>query len=797
MQDYEKLGVFYLGKRFDVARSELLDELVLYDSRDLVTHALCVGMTGSGKTGLGIDLLEEAAIDGIPAIVIDPKGDLTNLMLTFPDLKPEDFQPWVNPDDARKKDLTLEAFAAQQADLWKKGLESWGESGERIAKLKQAAEFAIYTPGSSIGLSVSVLKSFDVPEAAILDDSELLQDRISSTVSGLLGLMGIDADPIQSREHILLSTLISHAWDQGEGLDIAGLIEGVQNPPFEQVGVLKLEDFYPSKDRFGLVMALNNLLAAPGFSAWLEGQPLDVGGMLHSPEGKPRVAIFSIAHLNDAERMFFVTLLLNHVLGWIRTQSGTTSLRAMLYMDEIFGFFPPVANPPSKAPLLALLKQARAFGLGVVLATQNPVDLDYKGLANIGTWFVGRLQTERDRDRLMDGLLSAQSGAAFDRKELEKLLAGLESRTFLMNNVHDAGPVVFQTRWAMSYLRGPLTRDQIKLVMSDAKIEQPAAAGPVAAPAAGDQTGARPALSPDVPQFFVPARSLPSNTPLTYQPQLLGVARVHYESKKSDVDSTETLVATFPVTEAAVPVDWEGGNLVELDPKDLEKTPAGEASYRPLAAAGADADNYSGWEKDFKDWVYSTQRLSLFRSPTLKLTSDPGEAEGAFRLRLGQAAREARDEAVEKLRKKYAPKLTTLEDRVRRAEQAVEREKAQAVSQGTQTAISIGATLIGAFVGRKAISATTLGRATTAARGVGRTAREREDIGRAEESLEALQGRLADLEAEFQTETDELEAKFDPTAEDLETIELKPKKTNISVDTLVLAWVPEGPVAGG
>jgi hypothetical protein len=792
MQDFEKLGVFYLGKRYDIENSKLLDELILYDSRDLVTHALCVGMTGSGKTGLGIDLLEEAAIDGIPAIVIDPKGDLTNLLLTFPDLKPEDFLPWVNPDDARKHDMTLEAYAEKQAQVWKQGLEGWGESGERIARLRESAGFAIYTPGSTIGLPVSVLKSFDVPEPAILQDTELLQDRISSTVSGLLGLMGIEADPVQSREHILLSTLIGGAWGEGRGLDLPGLIEGVQNPPFEQVGVLKLEDFYPSKDRFGLVMALNNLLAAPGFAAWLEGQPLDIGGLLHTPEGKPRLAIFSIAHLNDAERMFFVTLLLNHVLGWIRTQSGTTSLRALLYMDEIFGFFPPVAEPPSKAPLLSLLKQARAFGLGVVLATQNPVDLDYKGLANIGTWFVGRLQTERDRDRLMDGLLSAQSGAAFDRKDLEKLISGLESRTFLMNNVHDAGPVVFQTRWAMSYLRGPLTRDQIKSLMADAKVDAPGPSSTVTAPSDAKQTGDRPALSPDVPQFFVPARTLPSSGPVTYQPRLLGVGRIHYELKKSGVDSDETLVIGFPITEAAVPIDWESGQALEVDPKDLGKSPAAEAVFRPLPAAGAVADNYDGWEKDFKDWLYATQRLTLFRSQALKLNSELGESEGAFRMRLGQAAREARDDAVEKLRKKYAPKLSTLEDRVRRAQQAVEREQSQAKTQEMQTAISIGATLLGAVVGRKALSATTLGRATTAARGVSRSARERQDISRAEESLEALQGRLADLEAEFQAETAELEAKFDPTAEELDTVEVKPKKTNINVDTVVLGWVPEG-----
>jgi hypothetical protein len=791
MQDFEKLGVFYLGKRFDVDHDKLLDELVLYDSRDLVTHALCVGMTGSGKTGLGIDILEEAAIDGIPAIVIDPKGDLTNLLLTFPDLKPEDFLPWINTDDARKKDLSPEAFAEQQAELWQKGLESWGESGERIARLRESAEFAIYTPGSNVGLQVSVLKSFAVPEQGILDDTELLQDRISSTVSGLLGLMGIDADPVQSREHILLSTLISQAWGEGKGLDLPTLIESVQNPPFEQVGVLKLEDFYPSKDRFGLVMALNNLLAAPGFATWLDGQPLDVGSMLHTADGKPRLAIFSIAHLDDAERMFFVTLLLNHVLGWIRTQSGTTSLRALLYMDEIFGYFPPVANPPSKGPLLGLLKQARAFGLGVVLATQNPVDLDYKGLANIGTWFVGRLQTERDRERLMDGLLGAESGAAFDRQDLEKLLSSLKSRTFLMNNVHDAGPVVFQTRWAMSYLRGPLTRDQIKTLMAGVEAGAPTPSTQAAVPSAGGRAGDRPALSPDIPQFFAPSQSPPSESAITYQPRLLGVARIHYQSKKSGVDSDQSPVVAFPITDAAVPIDWDAGKLMDIDPKDLGKTPAQKAIYRPLPAAGADADNYPGWEKDFKGWLYATQRLNLLRSPTFKLTSETGESEGAFRLRLGQAAREARDEAVEKLRKKYGPKLERLEDRIRRAEQAVDREQSQAKTQEMQTAISIGATLLGAVVGRKAISSTTLGRATTAARGVSRSARERQDIARAEETVEALQAQLTDMEAEFQEETDALEAKFDPTGEELETVELKPTKTNISVDTLVLAWIPE------
>lgn len=796
MQDYEKLGVFYLGKRFDPDKQAELDELVLYDSRDLVTHALCVGMTGSGKTGLGIGLLEEAALDGIPAIVIDPKGDLTNLLLTFPQLRAEDFLPWINADDARKQGVSLEDFAQQQAETWREGLETWGQTGERIARLRDSAEFAVYTPGSHAGLSVSVLKSFQVPEPQILNEPELFQDRIRSTVSGLLGLMGIEADPIQSREHILLSNLLTQAWGSSQSLDLASIIEGVQKPPFETVGVLKVEDFFPGKDRFGLVMALNNLLAAPGFAAWLEGEALDIGSMLHTPAGKPRVAIFSIAHLSDAERMFFVTLLLNQVLGWTRTQSGTGSLRAVVYMDEIFGYFPPVANPPSKGPLLGLLKQARAFGVGVVLATQNPVDLDYKGLSNIGTWWIGRLQTERDRDRLMEGLLSADAGASFDRPELQQLLSNLPARVFLMKNIHETGPVVLKTRWAMSYLRGPLTREQIKTLMAG---RAPAAAASAAAPAASPpaatampETAAKPALSPDVPEVFVPSPGPGSGGAASYQPHLMGVARIHYESKTSNVDVNQQVLAAFPMADSLVPVDWEAGQVMDLDPKTLQKSPPPGARYRPLPSAAGDADNYRSWEKDVKAWLYANQRLRLWRSPTFKLTSDPAEAEGAFRLRLGQAAREARDAAVETLRKKYAPKLAAMQERVRRAEQAVGREASQAKSQGMQTAISIGATLLGAVIGRKTLGTSTIGRATTAARGVGRTAREREDIARAQETFESLKGRLADLESEFQAETEALEVKFDPTAEALEAVELKPTKTNISIDTLVLAWVPEG-----
>jgi hypothetical protein len=432
MEDFEKLGAFYLGHSYDLQTKQLGESLVLYDSKDLVTHAVCVGMTGSGKTGLCIGLLEEAAIDGVPSIVIDPKGDLSNLLLTFPQLIGNDFLPWINQEDAKKKNLTEGEYADQQAQLWKKGLHDWGQGGDRIQRLRDSADFVIYTPGSSAGISVSILKSFAAPNQTVLDDVELLRDRINTTATSLLGLLGIQADPIQSREHILIATILNRFWPEGKDVDLESLIGQIQDPPITKIGVLDLESFYPSKDRFGLVMALNNLIASPGFSAWMEGEALDIGQILHSPSGKPKVSIFSIAHLGDAERMFFVSLLLNQVLGWMRAQSGTTSLRAILYMDEIFGYFPPVANPPSKLPLLTLLKQARAFGLGIVLATQNPVDLDYKGLANTGTWFIGRLQTERDKQRVIEGLegAAASQGSNFDRSNMEQTLAGLGSRVF-------------------------------------------------------------------------------------------------------------------------------------------------------------------------------------------------------------------------------------------------------------------------------------------------------------------------------------------------------------------------------
>ncbi|MBN1375455.1 MAG: ATP-binding protein [Dehalococcoidia bacterium] len=819
MEDFEKLGVFYIGREYDLAARESGGRLVLYDSRDLTTHGVCVGMTGSGKTGLCIGILEEAAIDGIPAIIIDPKGDMPNMMLTFPQLNAEDFAPWINEDDARRKGLSPQDFAAKQAELWKKGLASWGESGERISRLKQAADFVIYTPGSNAGIPVSILKSFAAPPPAMIEDNELLGDRIASTVTSLLGLIGIAADPIKSKEHILISTILDMAWRQGVDLDLAALIHQIQTPPVSKIGVLGLDSFYPAKERFELAMLINNLLAAPGFSTWMEGEALDIGQILYTPSGKPRMSIFSIAHLSDAERMFFVSLLLNQVLAWMRQQPGTTSLRAMLYMDEIFGYFPPVANPPSKQPLLTLLKQARAFGVGILLATQNPVDLDYKGLSNTGTWLIGRLQTERDKARVLEGLegAAATQGSKFNKQAMEQTLAGLGSRVFLMNNVHDDAPTIFETRWAMSYLRGPLTRNQIKKLMTPVKSQMPRQATPIhtqgtaatgafaaapqvmGAPSAHSSADApapagmtsRPVLPPDVQQYFVPPRgSQPAGYSLFYKPAVLGAAQINFSDTKTGVDTQDENMAVTDITDEPIPVNWDNARDAAFDIADLEKSPLSPSQFVPLPSAAGKARSYTTWSNAYVTWLYGNKKFDLFKSATYKQFSKLGESERDFRIRLAQSVREQRDEMMDKLRKKYQVKIATLDERVRKAQQAVDREAEQKKQQTMQTVISVGSTLLGAFLGSKVLGTGTVGRATTAARSAQRIFKEGQDVERAKETVAAHQQTLDEIEKEFKAETDELAAKTDPATEELQTISIRPAKKDIIVKFVGLAWMP-------
>ncbi len=501
MQFVEAPNNFYLGARVDPESDQVLeDEVIYYDSRDLMTHGVILGMTGSGKTGLGITILEEAVIDNIPLLIIDPKGDITNMLLAFPDLEPSRFQPWVNPDDAVRADATVEEHARVTAERWKEGLEKWGITNARIQDYRRASRFSIYTPGSEAGLPISILHSFAAPAGGWTGNEEILRERISGTVTAMLALIGMNANPVEDREHILISNIFEYNWRHNTDLSLEQLIVQVQRPPFGKLGVLDVETVFPEKDRFKLAQQLNNIIAAPNFQSWLQGEPIDIPSLLYTPEGYPRTSIFYIAHLNEAERQFIITLLLENLLAWMRTLSGSTSLRALIYIDEVFGMMPPYPrNPVTKDPIMRLLKQARAFGVGALLSTQNPKDIDYKGLSNIGTWFIGKLQTENDKERVLEGLDSARDASSvLDLKTVDKLIGRLGSRQFIYHNVHETEtPKLMTTRWAMSYLSGPLTRDQISLLMANQRqiLSQQQAAQPQQlahhyAPVAGVSVGA-------------------------------------------------------------------------------------------------------------------------------------------------------------------------------------------------------------------------------------------------------------------------------------------------------------------
>ncbi len=790
IQDFEKFGVFYLGKIYDSDKGKLSNELLLYDSKNLTTHAMCVGMTGSGKTGLGIALLEEAAIDRIPSLVIDPKGDLGDLLLTFPELSPSEFLPWVDPAEAERQKMTVEAYAEMTAKNWKEGLAKWGEGPERIQKLKAAVEMTIYTPASRAGVPLSILSSFAAPPKEMLLDLGALRERVLSTTSSLLGLLGIAADPIKSREHILIATIIDQAWREGSDLDLVTLIQRIQKPPFDKMGALDINTFFPAKDRMALSISLNGLLASPGFQAWMEGDPLDIQQLLYTPEGKPKLSIISIAHLSDSERMFFVTLLLNQLLAWMRRQSGTSSLRALFYMDEIFGFFPPTSMPPSKVPMLTLLKQARAYGLGIVLATQNPVDLDYKGLSNCGTWFIGKLQTERDRARVIEGLNVASNGE-IDSKALDKFLAATGKRIFIMRSIHEKEPLLFETRWTMSYLRGPLTLTQIESLTDKRSI--PTHTLTQGLQQKSNLTAAKVAVPPGISEYFVRRPNM--LPPVRYRPLVIGFAKLHFVDAKSKVDTWEDFTIVASPGEGGNEILWEKGENVPEIKKLLEKEPLAGSTYEEMPSGLMQEKNYVSFAKSFAAWLYQNQTLSIYQYADLGLFSEKGESEKDFRLRIALGLREKRDQLAANLRNQYSKRMTVLTEKIRRAQEKLSQKKQQAGLQKADTWISIGTTLLGTLFG-KGPTKGTLSQAGTSMRRVGKMSKETQEASQAEEECKALQRQFDEVQAELNQKISQIPSSMDPSNIKLETLALKPRKSDISVEGVALIWWPINPSQG-
>lgn len=804
---------FYLGKEFDFNNKVLTDNIIYYDPADLTTHMFVTGMTGSGKTGLCVGLMEEAALQNIPAIVIDPKGDLTNLLLHFPELLPQDFEPWIDPEEARRENKSSQVKAEETATFWKNGLAEWGLTGENIQKLQDSAEFAIYTPGSTSGIAVDILSSFAAPELDWNENQEVLRERIASNITALLGLIGFnDIDPLGSREHILLANIMEYYWSKGQSFDLGDLILQTQSPPFDRLGTFPIDRLFPEKDRFALAMKLNNFLASPSFQTWMQGQSLDIQKMLFAENGKPRHSIFYLAHLSENERMFFVTLLFAAVESWMRRQSGTSGLRAIIYFDEILGYLPPVANPPSRPIMLRMLKQARAFGVGLVLATQNPVDMDYKALSNAGTWMIGRLQTDQDKERLMDGLQSASG--SIDRAEANNLLSNLGKRVFLLHNVHSKGLQLFNTRWVMNYLAGPLTRSQIPALnaLVGAGVNK-SSAGPRSAAnepktqpvksqsAASEPVTTQSVLKPVLPSGIIDYH-LPNNLTLQnaaqkanislssrskmvaieYHPRLLAQAEIRYLDRKYNIQTMQKK-SVLVEDETGRMIRWEDHISGAIDQDKIERFSLPETGYQQMPVWMTDPKTIKILESDFLDWVYRTDNLKIRASQSLKIFAGPVVSEQEFKTQIHQAIKDQMDLEIEKVKSTYEKKITTLEQKLDKEKRDVESAEDRLGQRRLEEVGTHGEMLLALLSKRRKSISSSLTKRRMTAQAKDKLENEKKDVEDAIKNLEAMQTEMKDTIAQ-------LEQEWSGKANDITEITITPLKKDIFIELFGIAWVP-------
>ncbi len=794
-------GKLFIGETIDADSGDRSGEPVLLDSADFTTHGVVVGMTGSGKTGLGIVLLEEALLSGVPVLAIDPKGDLANLALTFPSMAAEDFAPWMDEGQARVQQISTDDMAAKTAETWREGLASWGLDGDDVAQLKAAAKPVIYTPGSSAGVQLDALGRLSVPAAT---DPAIRQDEADATVSGLLGLVGIESDPLSGREHILMSNLIMRSWDEGIDLDLPTLLAQIMDPPMRKLGVLELDTFFPPADRQALVMKLNGLLASPSFAAWAEGEPLDIDKILYDADGNPRAAIMSLSHLEEAERQFAITLLLSRVISWMRTKPGTGELRALVYIDEVMGLAPPIGNPPTKKPILTLLKQARAFGVGLILATQNPVDLDYKALSNAGTWLVGRLQTEQDKNRLVDGLRGADGST--DIGEVERRISSLGKRQFVARSARSMDLPLFTTRWAMSYLAGPMTRDQIAGLMADyvpptvgegsgsshGDDDSPSAkTGPTMA---DDESTMAPKTPDDLTVRFVhPSAPWAADlgldvTSSRLEPALAARVSLLFDETKADLRHSEEWEAIIPLTGDSIEVD--AAVAVDFDDRDFtSEAPSGARYVAPEFNLTKTALRSA--QTALRGMLYSDEVLELFTNPDLKLFSRPGESAEEFAVRCQAEAEKQEDAEVEKIRAKLETKRDRVEAALAKAEDKVAELDTQKGGRRTQQIVDIGSSLLGGLLGGRRSARSMASDARRAASGSRQSRQLDARLETARNRVAEKIDELEDLETEIADALVEIDDEWASKAENIEVVEIALEKSDITIEDFMLVWLPK------
>jgi hypothetical protein len=740
-------------------------------------------MTGSGKTGLCIALLEEAALAGIPVIAIDPKGDLANLALVFPEHSPEDFAPWVDSP----------ATAKELSDRWRVGLAESGVDPERSRAFAEHVKVTVHTPGSTSGAPIDVLGVLAARPEGVEPAEEAWTDLVNGAVSGLLGLAGVEADPIRDPRHLVLSRILSDGWAASEVMDLERIVVRLVDPPFPKIGVFPVESFLPRPQRMELALALNAIAASPSFARWSRGIPLDVDALLDPTEGTP-IRVMYLAHLDEAQRTFFLSLLLNRIVAWSRRQPGTPSLRALLYLDEVYGYLPPYPkNPPTKRPVLTLLKQARAVGLGTVLATQNPVDLDYAALANAGTWFIGRLNTPQDRKKALDGLTSATGG---DSGALASTVEGLPQRSFLVRDVSTPAPWVLTARFTISFLRGPLTLREVARL-------RPASAdpAPVPVPVPDSTTSYPPDPPPPPPGFeyryldpsvvfssrlapFFASEAIPARPDgaTIWKPALHAHLHLKFDQGREFSSERDEHRLWFPLDAASL------GQAVEppFEPADFLPSPGGSGRYAPLPAFLDEARELAALAKRVVEEVLRSETDAMYELPALELQSRVGESSGAFLERAHAAVQERIDAEVGKLKTRVDAEVQRLDGQRDRLLREKERHATDVKARQTREIVSAGETLLGWFFG----SRSTMTAATRALRNHQSTAAAQGRVGQAEAEMADLERKIFDLEAQTADRIREIENEQLRALEGIREMAVRLDREDVRVERFGVVWVP-------
>jgi len=755
---------------------ETAEELHL-DPDTLTTHCVIVGMTGSGKTGLATVLLEEALIHGVPVAVIDPKGDAVNIALRL--RTPEEYLKWIEAEEAVRSGMLPEEYAREVFEKHEESLRKYNLI-DRREKLFEESEVIVVTPGSTAGIPLSLLSELTPPDTLNWKEhEEVLLNKIKVTVSALLELAGRPSDPLKSYEHVLISSIVEYCWRRKEPLDYSKLLSYIIDPPLDRIGALEVDAFIPVSERKKLARDLNRVLASPGFRTWFTGVPLDFNKLFWSPEGKPRAVVFYLAHLEPSERMFAVTLILEALYSWMFTRPGSSKLRYLLYFDEVYGYLPPYPrNPPSKTPLLMLLKQARAFGLGLVLATQNPVDLDYKTLTNAGLWIIGRLQTENDKRRVLEGLKLASSGG-FDEKELSTIISLLGRRIFLLYDAKKNRNILFKTRWAISYLRGPLTLNEISRLGLKPRLK---VRRPLLKPS---KTTLIHTFPEDLEVYYLPPKFPLREFKPVYYPALYIEAKIEVVRKRPPVDYSKTVKYLCEACENPVLEESKayGLTLSDLKREELKTDRDPRFSFAELSPKFFKKSFIKSLQQLVKNHVAENNILVVYTALGGKYVSEVNESLESFRRRVGSILWKEVELKIASVKEYYLKQLRSIESKIAYEQEVLKRLEKELSTIKREKAVDTLITTMYLLAGKK--------RKKRGKQDFKKTIRQLErKIALSKARLSKLETERKILYSELETRIKKLQKEYELKLSQIKEYRIKPRKKEITIEKLCIIWIP-------